>query len=208
MDFLKLFGEHSLYEDYVYENGILRPNVSYCEFENEVHYNPFISPLEIEFNVPRGSVTQIYNFDAQAKDVGLSDGVYGTNMFDKIEVLVNGEWLNSYTVEEIDDAQGKIYLETSDGIVRYYLKDPSIIPNAAFNGCSDVFNVNIPNGVKSIGQSAFFGCSILNSVNIPSSVEEIGDSAFCSFDGGIQDEAIKQRIASINPKAVDCDFLF
>lgn len=41
MEYLKLFENHSQYEDYV-EEGILRPNVSHCVQENEVHYNPIL----------------------------------------------------------------------------------------------------------------------------------------------------------------------
>ncbi|MBQ2553634.1 MAG: leucine-rich repeat domain-containing protein, partial [Prevotella sp.] len=39
-------------------------------------------------------------------------------------------------------------------------------------------SINIPNGVKSIGNLAFTGCSSLTSIRIPDSVESIGDWAF------------------------------
>ena len=38
-DYLKLFEKHSEYESYS-GGGMLKPNVSYCEDNNEVHYNP------------------------------------------------------------------------------------------------------------------------------------------------------------------------
>ena len=40
MDYLKLFENHAQYESYA-GGGMLRPNVSHCVQENEVHYNPF-----------------------------------------------------------------------------------------------------------------------------------------------------------------------
>ncbi len=40
MKFVKLFETHSEDEDCVGGGGMLRPNVSYCVSENEVHYNP------------------------------------------------------------------------------------------------------------------------------------------------------------------------
>lgn len=39
---LKLFNEHSEYGSFIQTEGFVRPNVSYCIQENEVHYNPVI----------------------------------------------------------------------------------------------------------------------------------------------------------------------
>ena len=49
---------------------------------------------------------------------------------------------------------------------------------SAFNGCSSLTSVTIPNSVTSIGGDAFRGCSSLTSVTIPNSVTTIGNSAF------------------------------
>jgi len=40
MEYLKLFENHTQYESFV-GGGMLRPNVSHCVSENDVHYNPF-----------------------------------------------------------------------------------------------------------------------------------------------------------------------
>ena len=52
------------------------------------------------------------------------------------------------------------------------------IGNSAFEDCSSLTSVTIPNSVTSIGNSAFFSCSSLTSVNIPNSVTSIGVYAF------------------------------
>ena len=52
------------------------------------------------------------------------------------------------------------------------------IGNAAFNSCIALTSVTIPNNVTSIGSDAFYGCSALTSVTIPNSVTTIGDGAF------------------------------
>ena len=42
MKYLKLFNQHSSYETYINGSDKVLPNVSYCENENEIHYNPQI----------------------------------------------------------------------------------------------------------------------------------------------------------------------
>ena len=52
------------------------------------------------------------------------------------------------------------------------------IGGSAFSGCSGLTSVTIGNSVTSIGSSAFFDCSSLTSVAIGNSVTDIGDNAF------------------------------
>ena len=65
-----------------------------------------------------------------------------------------------------------------------------IIPNSvttigdgAFSDCSSLISIDIPNSVTSIGHSAFNGCSSLTSIDIPNSVMYIGGYAFSRCRG-------------------------
>ena len=48
------------------------------------------------------------------------------------------------------------------------------IAKSAFDCCSSLTSIELPNSVTSIGESAFDGCSSLTSIEIPNSVTSIG----------------------------------
>ena len=74
------------------------------------------------------------------------------------------------------------------------------IGDYAFDGCSNLTSITIPNSVTSIGEAAFRGCSGLTSVAIPDSVTSIGDYAFygCS---GLTSITIPNSVTSIGDSA-------
>ena len=67
-----------------------------------------------------------------------------------------------------------------DGTTEYSV---TAIGDRAFDGCSRLTSVTIPNSVTSIGTQAFFECSGLTSVTIGNSVTEIGRYAFSGCSG-------------------------
>ncbi len=70
----------------------------------------------------------------------------------------------------------------------------------AFQGCSGLTSVTIPNSVTSIGEYTFYGCSGLTSVTIGNSVTSIGNEAFngCS---GLTSVTIGNSVTSIGERA-------
>ena len=57
------------------------------------------------------------------------------------------------------------------------------IGDNAFQGCSGLTSVTIPNSVTSIEWFAFYGCTGLTSITIPNSVAFVGSGAFCGCTG-------------------------
>ena len=81
------------------------------------------------------------------------------------------------------------------------------IGDGAFAGCSSLTSVTIPNSVTSIGRSAFFGCTGLTSVTIPNSVTDIGVCAFLDCSS-LTSVTIGNSVTSIGDYAfADCTSL-
>ena len=75
MKYLKKFSQHSEYQEFINGGGVNLPNVSYCQKENEVHYNP-IDPSNghsyVDLGLPSGTKWATMNIGAEEEtDYGL-----------------------------------------------------------------------------------------------------------------------------------------
>ena len=115
--------------------------------------------------------------------------------------------LESITVEEgntVYHSSGNCLIETTSKTLVLGCKT-SVIPTdgsvtsigeGAFNFCTSLESITIPDGVTSIGDSAFDGCSSLKSITIPESVTSIGYKAF-SFCTSLTSITIPESVTSI-----------
>ena len=167
--YIKLFETHSEYNTYINGQDAILPNVSYCEDNNDVHYNPWTDPrLIVTYNVTSTSeATTLYMY--------YEGMVTGDAMFDNVEI--DGV---EVSVSTLDTAQGTYQFSTTgEHIVKYTLSDPTFIGisitdrsdpttwhiGATFNKCTNLTSITIPNSVTSISQGAFHGCASLIRVN-------------------------------------------
>lgn len=106
------------------------------------------------------------------------DGTYyiiiGTTVDVKINVVIPAEY-NRKPVASI----GRCAFEGCSGLTNITIPDSvTNIAGAAFIGCRGLTNITIGNGVTSIGNYTFIGCSGLTNVTIGNGVTSIGNYAF------------------------------
>ena len=106
------------------------------------------------------------------------DGIYyvitsSSSNSPTVSVIYKGTSYNSYSNEYTGNV-------TIPKTVTYSGKTYSVtnIGNYAFENCSGLKSISIPNSVTSIDNYAFENCSDLTSITIPNSVTSIGYGAF------------------------------
>lgn len=76
------------------------------------------------------------------------------------------------------------------------------LDKSAFEGCANLTQVTLPEGLDGIGDRTFKGCASLTSVTIPSTAAYIGAEAF--RESGITSIAIPKNVATVGDYAFYC----
>ena len=121
----------------------------------------------------------IYTFYNEAKLASVTDA--STSLSGALEipsVVSNGE--NSYKVYSI----GNNAFQRCSSLTSITIPEGvTSIGQYAFDGCSGLTSITIPEGVRSIGYYSFKKCSSLTSVTLPSTLTSIGSQAFYNCSG-------------------------
>ena len=155
--YLKFFNTYNDYNTYITGQDVKLPNVCYCEDIKEVHYNPAERRLVATFNVTNTS-----------NAIAIM-GSSATSSFSEIEIdgVLQPNVVNSYT-----------FATAGEHTIKYTLAAPTSIGRSAFQSCSGLTSITIPNGVTRIETNAFLRCGQLTSVTIGTGITDIQGQAF------------------------------
>ena len=103
----------------------------------------------------------------------ISIGVNNFSQCPNLPVINNIRYADTYLVEAVDKTLSTYAIKSGTKWIGSY----------AFEGCTGLTSIEIPNSVTSIGKGAFSGCSSLTSLTIPNSVMSIESLAFYNCVG-------------------------
>jgi hypothetical protein len=153
-----------------------------------VKENSFYGHLNLPLYVPVGSVS-LYKASEYWKDFKEIIGFNLSILFvdARVEEICVDYWdtngdgkldeVEAAAVTNLGTAFSGNESITSFDELRYFTKLKSIGDNA-FQGCSALSHIVIPENVTAIGKNAFNSCTALNSLSIPNAVEIINEGAF------------------------------
>lgn len=176
MEYLKLFENHSQYEDFIETEDFVRPNVSHCVAENEVHYNPTIPCVKLDITVGNqddGKVMWLMWDGSQSLD---SD--YQNFTISNIaSVEIDGVRIDQNDMVTHRDTQSSnilylgVQMSSGDHVVKYYLVDDTL------------FNFFLASDVPWYYNDPCFAIThVTNTITLPSTIRTLyGWHSLCPF---------------------------
>ena len=142
--------------------------------------------------------SEAFRYCKSLANITISDSVetIGAYAFHNTAYYNSSNWVNKvlYIGNHLIDASNAL---SGDYTVKNGTKT---IGNSAFEYCTSLTSITIPDSVTSIGSSAFYNCTKLTSVTIGNSVTSIGGSAF-SWCTSLTGVTIPDSVTSIGGSA-------
>ena len=179
MEFLKLFQNHTEYDAFVSGGTMVKPNVSHCIQENEVHYNPIPDPYNgheyvdlglpsstkwAKMNVGANSPTDYGLYFAWGETQGYVDA--STKEFSWSDYKFNPSGDGS-TMSKYNTTDGKTVLDIEDDAARANWGGDWHMPNRA--QCIELFKETKNGFVTNAGAFTQYAWSDSNGYSSPTS---------------------------------------
>ncbi|MBE6534120.1 MAG: leucine-rich repeat domain-containing protein [Ruminococcaceae bacterium] len=122
-----------------------------------------------------------FNGGTYLKKISIPDSItsVGENAFYGCEKLEYNEYDNALYLGNENNPYLILVKTKNSAITRCTVNEKTVaICNNAFEGCSQLETLSIPNTVKSIGSKAFYGCDAVQEINVPEGVSYIGMETF------------------------------
>ena len=149
---------------------------------------PDKTPTATTDNSSTGNASAICTMTMMADEFKIGKLTFEITSSNTVELSNADNDITKVFLGETVDYQGEIYTLTEIGREAFEgctSLTSVTIPNSVteigegvFEGCTSLTSLTIPNSVRYIGWEAFEGCTSLTSVTIPNSVTEIGHRAF------------------------------
>ena len=189
----------SLGDDWFFGYGALDVNALVCEERGIVTFDMLTDEVE---DIQRVFIRDhtLQNLPEPERNYAVFDGwYYDIHCTEELnwysdrfvsDITLYANWVNEddgipYTYVILDD--GTVEIRSYTGHRRYITipdriegRVVSSIGDFAFENCSALRQINLPEGLVNIGMGAFSGCSQLSSVAIPDGVTYIGSQAFAN----------------------------
>ncbi len=180
--YLKKFSNDSARVEYEGSENYLEPYVSYVEGDNTVHYN---KPKETR-------VVAVFNVTDTSQPTKIMSSSSSVSPY-FVEIEIDGVAQPSVVNSYVFDAIG-------EHTVKYVLSDGATICDYAFEYCSNLQSIIIPDNVTSIGKQSFWVCNNLTNVTMPNSITTISSSLFYRCTS-LSEITIPNSVTSIDDNA-------
>ena len=187
MKFLKNFGEHTDYNNYINNEPVL-PNISFCKNEKHIHYNPTEKRMVCEYNVTDiSSTTALRMGDPTIYKSMEIDGILLDSIVTNYQFSSTGKHIVKYELQNATTvgvtSNTPIFYNISALVKVIIPKGVTTITGHAFQNCPNLTTVVLPQTITTINSYAFGENPSLQSFTIPRTINTINECLFAACTG-------------------------